>query len=181
MTPAWHQMTPERRALAGRLFEALTALDEISAEGPKPAKQVGFSQLYAFATDPDQPLSETLSDALQHQPRLAADLQRLLDKGCRHRGPRLAAASTGAINHREGQGFALDIRPSRADASQVYVVIQLAGELPLPSMLFVTRPEAEFHKQALPSPAGDRLQLLFDADAEIVRALQDPKSEVLLK
>ncbi|MEM7224223.1 MAG: hypothetical protein AAF495_14670 [Pseudomonadota bacterium] len=178
MTVAWHHMASEQKALAGALFEALSALDEVPAQG---ADAVGFGALYAYASEPEQPMTADLEAALRSRPRLAADLRHLLAKGCARHGQRLAAASSGAVSHREGPGFALDIRPSRADASQVYVVIQLSDDEPLPSTLFVTGPESAFHKQALPYLAGDRLQLLFEADAEIVLALQDPTSEVLLR
>lgn len=180
MTMTWQEMAPETRALAAGVFQALSALDQIKQPGEAP-RPIGMSELYAYASEPAQPLTPRLAAALRDDPHLAADLRRLLVKTSRYHGPRLAAASSGALDHRDGPGFRLDIRPSRADTSQVYVIIQLRDETPAPDTLFVARPETEFLKHPLPSPSGDRLQLLFDAGAEIVQALRDPTSEVLLK
>lgn len=185
MTATWDRMTDKGRALAAATFEALTLLDDIhdrSAERQSPKNRCcGFTALYAYACDPAMPLSAKLAAALHVDAQLAADLKRLLAKECLFQASRQAAASSGGAERRRGPGFTLDIRPSRAEATQVYVVIRLIAHGERPDTLFVTRRESDFLKQPLPVAPGDTFQLLFDADAAIIRALRDPQSEVFLR
>ena len=184
MTASWNTMTGEDRALVAATFQALTARDGLRDRGRNEigAEQTcGFADLYAYANDPRLAMPDDLAAALQAEPRLARDLERLLAKTCRFHAPRLAAASSGQLRHREGPGFTLDIRTSRAEASQVFVVIRLTQNDAPPEALFVAQRGSEFLKQPLPRMSGDTLQLLFEADATIVHALQDPQSEVFLR
>jgi len=185
MTATWNSMTDEARALTAATFEALTLLDGIhdrpAETDPQTGKRCGFTALYAYACDPATPMSAELAAALCEDAQLAADLRHLLAKECLYQTPRQAAASSGGAEHRQGPGFTLDIRPSQSEASQVYVVIHLNRHDERPEALFVSRRESDFLKEPLPAAPGDTFQLLFDADAAIVRALRDPQSEVFLR
>ncbi len=167
-----------------RAFEALSALDDLAATKGKPVageRRAGFSDLYAYVTDPKRPMSQALEEALSTHPSLAMDLQRLLRKRARHHSPRLAAASSGRESNRRGTGFTISLRPSRAEPAQVYVVIEVfnLSSRP-PRTLFVSQPDERVVKHALPGAEGGTIQLLADAESELVKALSDPESEVFL-
>ncbi len=126
-------------------------------------------------------MSEALERALAARPGLARDMERLLRKRARHHAPRLAAASSGLGSSRRGAGFTISLRPSRAEPAQVYVVIDVldltSGP---PRTLFVSQPDDRLVKHALPDADGGTIQLLADAESDLVRALSHPESEVFL-
>lgn len=177
-------MTARQRETATRTFAAFCALDGLEdALRPREAgaRQAGFSTLYAYVADPDRPMSPALRRALASNTRLRADLDRLLGKAALFHGPRKAAASTGSESSRRGTGFTIRLRASRAEPSQIFVVIDVldlsAGS---PRTLFVSGPRDRVVKQVLPEADGGTIQLLAEADSDLVQALDDPKSEVFL-
>ena len=185
MTAAWNSLTPETQKAVAATFEALSLLDRFGEreqeQSPAGAKPIAFSDLYAFANNPDLPLSNEAALAMLRDPRLAADFARLLTKLSPYQAERQAAASTGGVEHWEGAGFTLDIRTSRAESSQVYIVVRLGDSTTRPRSLFVSRADSAFFKEMLPEAPGDTYQLLLDADTDIVRALRDPGSKVFLR
>ena len=184
MTNTWGRVTRDQREAARRAFEALSALDDLAAARGKPVageRSAGFSDLYAYVTDPERPMSQALERALSTRPSLAMDLQRLLRKRASHHAPRLAAASSGLESSRRGSGFTISLRPSRAEPAQVYVVIDVLDLASRPPRtLFVSQPDDRLVKHALPGAEGGTIQLLADVESELVRALRDPESEVFL-
>ena len=167
-------------AFAGDVVEALTVLDAL--DGPTAAaRPVPFSELYAYATDPERRPRPELLDALAASPRLRADLHRLLANAAVVRLPRVAAASTGAIKEREGDGCRIEFRASRADAGQVYVIISLEKKAPkTPATLIICDPKGRCVKVALPAAREGRIQLLLDAESDIANGLRDISTEVYL-
>ena len=98
------------------------------------------------------------------------------------RCPRSAAAGTKALENRQGQGFAIRLRPSRAEPSQVYVMIELLDPgAEAPKALFIARHPKGLLKQALPEARGGMVQLLAEVESDLIRALRDPGSEVFLR
>ena len=129
---------PEERdlAFAEEVVEALSLLDAL--DEPAAAKPVSFAELYAYATDPGRRARPQLLDALAASPRLRADLQRLLSNTAVFSLPQVAAASSGVIERREGDGCRIEFRASRADPGQVYVIINLDERTPkTPSTLII--------------------------------------------
>ncbi len=185
MTGTWETLTPRQQDAARQAFAALGALDRLDQAGRERsagARRVGFSDLYAFATEPERAMTPALARALGADARLRDDLERLLVKTARYRSPRLAAASSGPVVHRQGTGFTIDLRPSRAEASQVYVIIELDDIVPgLPRILFVTGRRDRLLKHPLPAAQGNTIQLLAEADSDLIQALRDPGSEVFLR
>jgi hypothetical protein len=168
---------------AQRIIEAREIWRLISAEGAgddgiEPA--VLFSDLHAYVTGNQPIMAPRLARALTANTALQDDLRALIDDLARYRSERVAAASGAATPVRRGPEFELELRPSRADASQVYVVIRLSQGGDPPSNLFVRAPGGAIEKAVLPEPASGRIQLLFSDSAAIIRALQDPDSEVSL-
>ena len=185
MTGTWKAFTRDQRALAERAFDALTTLDEIAAakhaEGSG-ERRVGFGDVYAYVTEPGRPMSTQLREAIEADARLRGDLLRLLAKTAGYRCPRSAAAGTKVLESRHGQGFAIRLRPSRAEPSQVYVVIELLDPVAeAPKALFIAQHPEGLLKQALPDVRGGTVQLLAEVESDLIRALRNPRSEVFLR
>jgi hypothetical protein len=185
MTGTWKTFTRHRRTLAEHAFDALSTLDEIAAvERARGTgeRQVGFADIYAYVNEPDRSMSAQLSEALEADARLRDDLLRLLTKSAGYRCPRSAAAGTKVLESRHGQGFTIRLRPSRAEPSQVYVVIELldpAAETP--KALFIAEHREGLLKHALPEARGGAVQLLAETESDLIRALRNPSSEVFLR
>jgi len=181
----WSAMTPKQKAAAGDLFAALTHLDALADAGKASAdeaRRVGFSDLYDYATRTERAMDERLREALDGNARLRDDLVRLLDRVSVYHFPRVAAASSGDAEGREGDGFSIRMRRSRAVESQTYVIIELAEALDeTPKTLFLCGPRQQYAKYALPDPQERTIQLLVDSDSDLVAALKDVKMEVFLR
>ena len=92
-----------------------------------------------------------------------------------------AAAGTKALESRDGHGFTIRLRPSRAEPSQLYVVIELLDHIAdTPKALFVAQHPKGLLKHDLPEARGGTVQLLVETESDLVRILQDPGSEVFL-
>ena len=185
MTGTWSGFTARQKEAARQAYLALAELDRIreaECRRDRVERRVGFGDLHAFVIEPDRPMSSALAQALENTPRLRDDLERLLAKIARYHAPKLAAASSGVAAERVGPGFHLALRPSRAEPSQVYVVIELAELVPgLPRALFVTGHRDRLIKQRLPEAQGNTIQILAEANSELIQALEDPNSEVFLR
>ncbi len=185
MTGTWNTLTERRRTLAECAFGALSTLDEITAAKRSRGtgeRQVGFGDIYAYVNEPGRPMNARLSEALEADAGLREDLLRLLTKTAGYRCPRSAAAGTKVLESRQGQGFIIRLRPSRAEPSQVYVVIELldpAAETP--KALFIAEHRDGLLKHALPEARGGMVQLLAETESDLVRALRNPGSEVFLR
>ena len=180
-----HRVEPAREnPLAEAVFVALETLDGIAPEtrGDTPMPRVSFDDLYRFASDPHMTMSAELRTGLANDPRLGADLRRLIRRSAPGGLLLAAAASSGTITTRHGTSFRMTLRESHADRSQIYVVIALAAKsAAAPRALFVIDDQATCQKVPLPSPLNGTVQLLLDADSDIVAALRDPTTEVFVQ
>lgn len=199
-------MTPiERRnagndAFAEAVFLALESLDSIapldfgkaaasenddtadSAPAGTEGTRIGFDDLYRFANDPAMPMDAGLAQALAASSRMRADLRLLIQRASGGRALMAAAASSGTVTTRHGTSFRMTLRESRADRNQVYVLIHINGKAALaPRALFVIDDGAACRKVPLPAPLNGTVQLLLDADSDIVAALRDPAAEVFVQ
>jgi hypothetical protein len=174
------KLEAEHLAFAENIVEALTVLDAL--EGSAAAAQpVPISELYAYATDPERQARPELLDALAANPRLRDDLGRLLSNAAVVHLPQVAAASTGEIKEREGDGCRIEFRASRADSGQVYVIISLEKQAPRePSTLIICDTKGQCVKVALPTARDGRVQLLLDTDSDIAKGLRNISTQVYL-
>ncbi len=183
---ATEPLGPERLAQAERVFEALATLDFLTADSPartdRPTR-VTMGELYRLATSAGEPLTARMIAALDNDPALGADFERLMAKTALYHLPRAAAAaSTGAVATREGSGFRITLKPSKADPKQVYIIIDLARrDGAPPAHIFVLGEEVRYCKAALPPPSNGTIQLLADSRSDLARALGDQRSEVFLR
>lgn len=185
MSKKYERPVGERLALAERLFDALGTMRELTRppeDGDAGPGTVAFSALYAYATDPEAPPDERIETALRDDPGLMADFRRLLEKTAARRLPRVAAASSGAIMSREGEGCRIRFRASHAEPSQTYIIIELTDEpAEGPNTLFIVYPDKGCRRFSLP-PARDRvIQVLAEEDSDLLQGLLDIRTEVFLR
>ena len=185
MTDTWKTYTQQQRTVAGRAFDSLSTLDEIAAahrSREAGESRGGFADVYAYVNEPGRPMSARLSEALKADARLHDDLLRLLAKTASYRCVRSAAAGTKVLESRHGEGFTIRLRPSRAEPSQVYVVIELLDRAAeSPKSLFVAEQPDGLLKYALPETRGGTVQILAETESDLIRALRNPGSEVFLR
>ena len=118
-----------------------------------------------------------MSDCVPISPAWSA---RTPSAGFRPRRPRVRAALRPA--RRPDSGFRITLRKSRAEPSQVYIIIDLADyDGAPPSHLFVLGEEIRACKHSLPPPMGGAIQILAEDGSDIIRALEDRHSEVFLR
>ena len=176
---------PEFHLPAERIFQVLSVLDELAKIGHEPADQptrISISELYRHARDPDANVTPALLQALEDDVGLRADFTRMVGKNAICGFPIAAAASSGEIVTREGAGFRITLRKSRAEPSHVYIIIDLAEcDGAPPFHLFVLGEEIRYCKHSLPSPHGGTIQILAEDGSDLVRALGNHQSEVFLR
>lgn len=181
MTAGWSSLDRQQQEAAARMFEALDRIDAMREE-TVPSRTVGFSDLYAFARDPDRDMSPELNEALAQDPSLADDLTRLLDRIAIYRFPKAAAASSGPVRQRDGELYRISLRPSRAEPTQVYVIIEMADlDAAPPDSIYVCRPGRPCEKHRLPVAHDGAIQILADLGSPLVEALRDDQAEVYLR
>ena len=171
----------ERRRLAHR-FAVLAFADDVTDAEPDeaPADGVTFQSLYDAALR-SGPLGAEVAAALLEDPDLRADFDLLLERTARYQQPRAAVASTGSLDRRELGGIVVNLVTSRANAAQVYVLIETVdgGRSDLAELIVKTS-AGEYLKESLPPPDEGTIRLLKSTGDPITKALRDPASEVFL-
>lgn len=184
MSNSWSGLNAKQKSGITAALEALTALDTLSqaiASGP-PAPRIAFRDLLAWTKGPAVNLPIAYKQALLANPTLRRDFDRLLAKTAEWRCERAAAASSGLLDTRDGSGFRVRLKPSRAAQGQVYLLIEFTGDVPVapPRSLAVTCADGDCVRLELPEFRDGSAQLLSDENAEVVRLLRDPKTEIFL-
>jgi len=170
-----------RASYARAIFESVSALDDLETE-TRAASPVGFAEMYRIATDPHYAPSPTFQSALESDDAFRRNFQQLLDKVSLTRLPAVAAASSAPLDHREADGWRVDLRASAADPAQVYVIIERSDSTTeTPATIMAETASGSLEKVPLPAPDGGVIQILLEADAAIVTALRDVDAVVYLR
>lgn len=184
MTTPWNSMSKDEKQATTALFDALSVMDALDGHGngaEKKRKPVGFTDLYEYAHNPNGIMSAALGSALIHNASLRRDLDQLIDRMSVYHFPKAAAASSGALESREGSGYKIRLKASRADEGQLYVIIEISNlDEPQPESLIVKLEDGRYIKQTLPEGINGTYQLLLETNADMVVALRDIKTEVFL-
>ena len=186
MTEAIPWPDKDREPLAARLFEVLESERELrrDADTDTEGGPIAFSRLYAYATGARAEDAE-VEAALARNSGLRRDFQRLLERAAPYYLPQVAAASTGPVSLREGAGCCIRLQPSKAEAGQVYVIVELTDKAAQPQTMFVVDSGGEGGGQTLrlPLPAARDgvIQILVAEGSELVRGLSNLTSEVYLR
>lgn len=195
MTKTWQTFTPRQKAVARTVFDAMVTMDAMKAVDealPLPAaapagagsreRRVGLAELHAFATRRGGAEDDAILAALARDGTLRETFRRLLANISLAVMPRVAAASSGGVDSREGDNFLMTFKFSRADPSQVYVTIRMtAPGLEAPESLFIVGGASVPVKHPLPEVQDGIIQILAEADSDLVRALRDTATEVFLR
>lgn len=184
MSRTWKTLSPRQQDVARSAVGALMALDALTAsedgaDWAEPPHRVTFRDLLVWLQGAEPRLSRDVERAVAADQRLARDLERLLYRTAGWHGARAAAASSGALDVREGDGFRLRIKPSRAGPGLIYLLIDLAGDRQ-PTILVLRGPSCQYVKMALPVAQDGVIQVLTEETTEEVRLLRDPATELFL-
>lgn len=180
MTSRWAEHGQPYR-VAGALFDTLSAADRLLAHGPNVRRGISPAELAAYVADPDHPRADEIFAAIGSNLRLRRDFRFLLARNAAMQMPKLAAASTGAITQREGEGCRIAFRPSRADPNQVYIIVSFDSPKAQPKELFVCLASGECLRQVLPEIHGQTAQLIAEEGGALLMALRDVDAEVFLR
>lgn len=185
MTTAWKDLDRTAQQAVEDNYVALGDYDALmrtqSADG-EAQEAVGFAALYVYATDPQAPMTEALRSALAADADLRADLDMLLSRHAVYRFPTVAAASSGTIEERSGDGFHLRWLASPVVDGEVYVILEVDRSWEVvPQVLVVRTPDGVPLKQVLPEAVDGTIQFLAGADSDLVCALRDATSELFLQ
>jgi hypothetical protein len=142
---------------------------------------IGFAEIHAYATRPDHNPSDALLRALDSNSRVRRDFETLLKNVSAYWMPQVAAASSGEISTREIDGCRMTFRASKADEAQIFIIIEFTDKSARPNALFVCGQDKPMSKVDLPDARDGRIQLLLDADSDIVKGLRDFATEVFLR
>ncbi|HTO82284.1 MAG TPA: hypothetical protein VMQ73_08615 [Methylomirabilota bacterium] len=182
MTATWKGLSARRRAVIQEAAGALLVLDAAALTGEDADRPVTCRDLHRWLQDSDNAVPPPrIRQALGADARLRLDLDRLVQRTASWHGPRASAASSGQLDMRVGDGFQIQMKPSRAAADQVYVLIALTGALGrTPTTLVIRSAAGEYVKWPLPRPQSGVIQVLTDEASDALRLLRDPKSELYL-
>jgi len=181
MTRSWNAMSDDEKQATSTLFDALNAMDALEGRGKATSKSIGFADIYEYANNPNGVMSAELGAALIGNAGLRRDLDQLIARMSVYHFPKAAAASSGDLESREGDGYKIRLKTSRANESQVYVIVEISNTDALPPESLVVKLEnGRYIKQALPEGLNGIYQLLLNTRTEMVSALRNIKTEVFL-
>ncbi len=174
-------MTASDTKEAEQVFKALDAFDQLTFSHIEKPTRVGFAELYKYATNPAHVASDTLIKALSSNLTIRRDLKRIIAKQAIVHLPKAAAASTGGITEREADGFTLSLKPSNADPEQVYLIIESVDRDESPTLLFIESDDSTILRLPIEDFQDGEAQILLSEQDDIVKALRNPGSEVILR
>ena len=169
------------QARAEAAFAALDAYRALSAPAEAEAGVIGrptFQRLYLYATGAID--DSEIVHAAREDRRTATTLAALVARFAPFRMPRQAAAASGSYNERQGIGWRMRFQRSRADAGQIYVVIELDDQRAAPKRLFAVTADDRCETCALPAAREGVIQLLEEEGSALLAALQERSTEVSL-
>ena len=169
------EMTLVRNALdAAEMTEHLL-------HGDAQTTSIGFAEIYAYATQPNYRPSDALRLALTSDSGVRRDFEMLLKNVSIYWMPKVAAASSGEVSTREIDGCRITFHASKADANQIFVIIEFTDQSASPRTLFICGQDIPMTKVELPEVRDGRIQLLLEAGSDAVKGLRDIGTEVFLR
>ncbi len=181
MTIGWFELGAEGQVLAAEHFLA-GSMAAALRERDHPHFRPRFADLYAWVTDPAFQLSAEQEEWIEQDPALRRTLALLVGRVGQLRAAAAAAASSGGLQVRRGDGFTVRLTPSRADAAQIYVSIEIDPDTSAapPGLLLVLRDEFLVGRLALPEAADGIIQVIDRTDSAAVRGLRAAETELVL-
>lgn len=178
----WSNLSPEQQEIVHDVWSLLIVQGAQHAH-PLDAAPVRFRDLVIWAVGDAEPLPTRYKRALLVDPVLRRDFDLLLRCNAIAIGGRAAAASTGLLGWREGNGFDIRIVPSRT-GDGTYIKISYR-DLPkmdgkVPSLLVVIAPDGVRETMVIIDSDEEGAQMLCANDHPVVALLGNPDTEILL-
>ncbi|MTI08728.1 hypothetical protein [Curvivirga aplysinae] len=180
---SWNLLSEDEKRRAEERFTGLSIVDNIRQQmlAESRERRYGFGDVYQFATNAHIEMTSGLQKALKQDDKLQSALDQLLSERVVYQFPRAAAASSGNLESREGDGFSIQIKHSRAQSGQVYIILKMEDAFQQePTAITLKSGEGQYLKKLLPLSVDGVFQFLAEEDDEFVKTLRDVASEVFL-
>ncbi|WP_420548276.1 hypothetical protein [Curvivirga sp.] len=180
---SWNLLNEDEKRRTEERFSGLSVIDGIRRQmiDENRERRYGFGDVYQFATDANIGMTSGLQKALKQDEKLQSALDQLLSERVIYQFPRAAAASSGALASREGDGFTIQIKHSRAQSGQVYIILKMEDAFQqAPTAITLKSGQGEYLKKILPLSVDGVFQFLAEEEDDFVKTLRDAASEVFL-
>ncbi|MDX1737958.1 MAG: hypothetical protein R3261_06955, partial [Alphaproteobacteria bacterium] len=113
---SWNELDQFEKKRAEDRFIGLSAADAIRrrVEEEGRPRRFGFGDILNFVSHPTAEMTPEFQAVLDKNENLRQQLERLLSERVVYQFPKVAAASSGFIDERTGEGFTIRIKNSRA-------------------------------------------------------------------
>jgi len=147
----------------------------------KGAQATSLSTLYNYLT-----VNTGVDEALERKIRNSIPLRKLyrkiIEETASYQIPEAMAASSGDYPVRHGNGCVISMESSRAEPDQIYVIIELTGDIiATPTSMFVCEEDENCMRFDLPEIKDGIFQLICDRQSKLVQLMMNPKTEAFLK
>ena len=174
--------TAEDLAAAQAAFVQLSVANDLMAAAADPSTPptIAFGRLYEYAKGRDPARDPEVARAIGSEVSVWRQFRAIAVR-LGSFGEAAAAAAATHLSDRDGIGWRIQLKPSRAKPGQTYLVFEWSDlGLPPPRTLYVYGAEAAPPLSCdLGEPHEGKIQKVLLEDSEIVRALRDPASRVL--
>jgi hypothetical protein len=164
-------------------FIAHSAAQSITSEVRKTNENnsISVSQLYAYANGDIPYPDEKIENTLKKAPGLRTAYRRILAGFSNYTFQRAIAASEGELPSRKTVGAEINFSNSSAHKDRVYIIINLTPDAELtPSTLIVFDTDDRSIRIDLPRSQDGIIQLSVSRTSDIITALKNPDTSILL-
>jgi hypothetical protein len=173
----------ERKELRQSFAEEATAQEFLEKLEANTDDAVSLRDLYCYAHGDVEDFDIiNIEKALASNPGMRNALRRMVTEATPyHSGEARAAGEAGPIP-RFGNGFSIRYQASRTASDNIYIIIELIGEIPELKHILYIFDEADTCKSfPLSPPRNGIIQVLVSRDDPLLEMLSDPKTEVMLR
>jgi len=171
-----HQWTAARALFAERVAE-----EDLLCDRDEPVPHPGPALLARWLDDPGSEAAQAVAERLERDPALAAVAADLLRRTSLHDLSVAQAAASAPIPERMVEGCRLHAVQSAAEPEQVYVILTLAPDAPVPIEMVLWSDGGPPLRLPLAEARRGVIQLLVDLTEPAGRLLADPATRVLLR
>ena len=164
-------------------FVANSAAQYISSESKNKINNdsISLSKIYAYAKGEISYPDQKIETALKDSPGLRTAYKRMITGVSNYTFQRAIAASEGDLPTRKTVGAEITFSKSSAHQDRVYIIIKLTSVIDsVPEALMVFDTEDNSVRIDLPAPQGGIIQTLVAKNSDIISALKNPDTNVIL-
>ena len=142
---------------------------------------ISSSRLYAYVTS-SSGVDKELELKVQENENLRHLYWNIVGQMARYRLPEAMAASSEEYPVRHGDSCTIRMEPSRAEPDQIYVIIEITGDVDqAPRSMFVCGEDKTCARFELPELKDGIVQLISDRQSRLIKLLMDPRTEAFLR